>query len=106
MYLSDVGCKKAASANVESIFSGAGKFTSEAGSVGHVLLSRMVKLHYNWKYIFLRPTIKEVVDLYNKKFRPTVYAKLLAAAKATTTTSNCAGTSAEAASANPADQGK
>ena len=47
VYLAEVGCKRAAAANVESVFSGAGKFTDEASSAGHVLLRRMVKLHYN-----------------------------------------------------------
>jgi len=54
VYLANVGCKKSAAANVESVFSGAGKFTAEALSTGAELLSRMVKLHYNWKYFFLR----------------------------------------------------
>ena len=54
--MAEVGCKKAAAANVESVFSGAGKFTQEAKSAGHMLLSRMVRLHYNWKYPFLRHT--------------------------------------------------
>ena len=58
VYVAEVGCKKAAAANVESVFSGAGKFTQEAKSAGHMLLSRMVRLHYNWKYPFLRPTIE------------------------------------------------
>ena len=31
----------------------------------------MVKCHYNWKYLFLRPSIKEVIERYNTKFRPT-----------------------------------
>ena len=29
---------------------------------------RYIKLHYNHRYDFLRPTIAEVVDLYKKKF--------------------------------------
>ena len=37
-----------------------GKFTDEASSAGHVLLRRMVKLHYNWKYKFVRPNVEEV----------------------------------------------
>ena len=45
VYLAEVGCKKSAAANVESVFSGAGKFTAEASSTGSELLSRMVKLH-------------------------------------------------------------
>jgi len=56
VYLAEVGCKMAAAGNVESVFSGAGKFCEEAPSAGPTLLQRIVKLHYNWKYIFLRPT--------------------------------------------------
>ena len=33
-----------------------------------MLLSRMGRLHYNWKYLFLRPTIGEVVKRYLEKF--------------------------------------
>ena len=36
--------------------------------VGSELLSRIVKLHYNWKYIFLCSTIKQIVERYNTKF--------------------------------------
>ena len=56
---------------MESVFSGAGKFTSEAPSTGAKLLQRMVKLHYNWKYVFLRPTMDKIIERYNLKFRPT-----------------------------------
>ena len=68
VYLAEVGCKKAAAANVESVFSGAGKFTSEAPSTGAKLLQRMVKLHYNWKYTFLRPSLAKIIERYNLKF--------------------------------------
>ena len=67
-YLAEVACKKAASANVESVFSGAGKFTAEAPLVGPLTLMRMIKLHYNWKYIFLRPTLQEIINRYKQKF--------------------------------------
>ena len=67
VYLAEVACKRAAAANVESVFSGAGKFTDEASSAGHVLLRRMVKLHYNWKFEFVRPTIDEVCERYKLK---------------------------------------
>ena len=63
------GCKKAAAANVESVFSGAGKFTEEAGSAGPILISRIVKLHYNWKYAFLRPSMDEIIEHYHAKFK-------------------------------------
>ena len=72
VFRAEVGPKKAAAANVESVFSGAGKFTDEAKSAGHKLVSRITKLHYDWKYDFLHPTSKQVVDRYNKRFRPTV----------------------------------
>jgi hypothetical protein len=68
VYLAEVACLKAASANVESVFSGAGKFTKEAPSTGHVLLKRIVRLHYNWKYDFIRPSIKAVCARYMEKF--------------------------------------
>lgn len=53
VFLAEVGCKKAASSNCESVFSGAGKFTKEASSAGSKLLMQMCKLHYNWKYPYL-----------------------------------------------------
>ena len=68
VYVAEVGCKKAAASNVESVFSGAGKFTEEATFTGAKLLSRMVKLHYDWKYPFLRPKVESVVKRYNLKF--------------------------------------
>ena len=70
VYLAEVGCKKAAAANVESVFSGAGKFTEEAKSTGAILLQRMIRLHYNWKYAFLRPTNDQVCKRYMEKFHP------------------------------------
>ena len=47
MDLAQAGPKKAAAANVESVFSGAGKFTDEAKSAGPKLVSRVTKLHYD-----------------------------------------------------------
>ena len=40
----------------------------QAKSVGAVHLSRTVKLHQNWKYPFLRPTIEEIIQRYQTKF--------------------------------------
>ena len=34
-YVAEVGCKKAAAANVETVFSGAGKFTDEVQAASH-----------------------------------------------------------------------
>ena len=39
-----------AAANVETVFSGAGKFVEEAPSTGPAMLKRVVSLHYNWKH--------------------------------------------------------
>jgi len=47
VYVAEVGCKKIASANVETVFSGAGKFTEEAPNTRPALLRRIVKLHYD-----------------------------------------------------------
>ena len=81
---------KAAAANFKSVFSGAGKFTEEARSAGHVLLSRIIRLHYNYKYPFLRPTMKEVVARHTAKFRPNKAAAAAAAAAASGSTSGAA----------------
>ena len=67
VYLAEVACKRSAAANVETVFSGAGKFTEEASSAGHLLLRRIIKLHYNWKYPFIRPSVKEVCARYKAK---------------------------------------
>ena len=56
----------------------------------------MVKLHYNWKYPFVRPTTKQIIERYNQKFRPTVYAKLVAAAAAAAAPAQAAGSSSMA----------
>ena len=37
--MAEVGCKKAAAANEESVFSGAGKFTEEAKSAGEKIMA-------------------------------------------------------------------
>ena len=69
VYIAQVGCLKAAAANVETVFSGAGKFTQEASTVSPTFLRRLMKLHYNWRYTFLQVSIKEVVKRYLEKFR-------------------------------------
>jgi len=87
VYLAEVGCKNSAAVNVESVFSGAGKFTAEAPSTGAKLLSRMVKLHCNWKYLFLRLTMAQIIERYNLKFHesPAGAAPVDATANAPTT---------------------
>lgn len=68
--MTEVGCIRAASASVETVFSGAGKFMEEAPSAGGALLRMMVRCHVNYGYWFLRPTIEEVVARYNQKHHP------------------------------------
>ena len=41
---------------------------AQAKSTGPALLSRIVRLHYNWNYEFLRPTVAAVVERYKLKF--------------------------------------
>ena len=70
VYLRDVGCKRASASPVESVFSGTGKFVEEGRSAGETLIGSMARAHENWKIEILRPTIKEIVDSYNRKFHP------------------------------------
>ena len=56
-----------AAANVESVFSGAGKFTLEAKATGAVYLRQIVKVHNNWKYPCLQPTEKAIIARYMLK---------------------------------------
>lgn len=53
-----------------------GKFSKEAEQASADLLRRMVRLHYAWKYTFLRPENKMVVDRYNKKHHTSLHAML------------------------------
>ena len=100
VYVAEVGCKKVASANVETVFSGAGKFTEEAKSVGSTLLRRVVKMHYNWKFPFLRPSTMEVVARYNQKWpRGKAGPEAAAAAQAAKRVAEAAAAVAEAAAA-------
>lgn len=67
VYVAQVGCMKSAAGHVESVFSGAGKFTEAGHSAGSTLLRRYVKLHYNSKYKFLQIPIEDVVARYKQK---------------------------------------
>lgn len=99
VYVSEVGCKKAALANVETVFSGAGKFTEEAKSTGSTLLRRVVKLHYNWKYKFLRPSTEQVTKRYKDKWPGAAGRMAAMAAKAAATVNAAAAASSSTADA-------
>ena len=66
VYLGDCGSKRASSASVETVYSGATKLSDEADCLGDDLLAAYVFLHYNWKFDFLRPTIAEIVAEYKR----------------------------------------
>ena len=51
-----------------------GKFAEEAKSAGSQLIQQMGRLHYNWQYEFLRPSVQEIVKRYNQKHHPELVA--------------------------------
>jgi len=56
-----------------------------------------VKLHYNWKYLFLRPTMAQIIERYNFKFHESLAGA--APVDATATAPTTAPTAAVAANA-------
>ena len=52
------------SANVETVFSGAGRISMKLHCLGPQLLSDYAFLHYNYKC----PTLEEIVDTYTKLY--------------------------------------
>jgi hypothetical protein len=103
VYIAEVGCKLVAASNVETVFSGAGKFMEAGSNTGPKTLKRIIKLHYNWKYSFLQPSLEEVTARYNLKWPRGKASKNVAdAAKAAA----AAKLVAEAAAANVAEAAK
>ena len=96
VYMAEVGPNRAASANVETVFSGAGRFSKEAEKASADLLRRIVRLHYAWKYPFLRPPVAEVVNRYNAKHHPALHAMLSRKAEAALASTGELPSSAEA----------
>eukprot|EP00966_Prymnesium_polylepis_P289937 6697210-Prymnesium_polylepis.2 len=68
LWLGEVGCAKVASANVETVFSGAGRISAKSRTLDAELLSAYAFLHYNYKYDWLRPTLDEIVAAYKKLY--------------------------------------
>ena len=66
VYIGDCGSKRAASASVETVYSGATKLSNEADSLGDDVLAAYVFNHHNWQFEFLRPTVAEIVAEYQK----------------------------------------
>lgn len=70
MFRGDCGCKKASSANVESIFSSAGALLADyhAGNLGGHILARYMRIKHNWQYECLRPSHDAIKKAYIAKF--------------------------------------
>ena len=64
--------------------------------------SRMVRLHYQYKDLFLRPTSKQVIERYNVKFRPHVHQLLSAASSSAAAASSSVAAASSSADATPA----
>ena len=64
LWLAEVGCAKVASANVEVVFSGAGRISMKSHCLDPQFLRDYAFLHYNYKYDWLRPKLEEIVAAY------------------------------------------
>jgi hypothetical protein len=68
LLLAEVGCAKVASANVEAVFSGAGRISMKSHCLDPQLLSDYAFLQYKYKYDWLRPKLEEIVAAYMKLY--------------------------------------
>ena len=68
--VAEVGCAKVAnaSANIETVFSGAGRISAKSRTLSPIILSQYAFCHYNDKYEWLRPSVEEIVAAYMKLF--------------------------------------
>lgn len=66
--MAEVGCAKVTSANVEVVFSGAGRISQKSRCLDPQLLIDYSFLHYNYKYDWFRPTLEEIVAAYMKLY--------------------------------------
>jgi len=64
VFLGDCGSKRASSASVETVYSGATNMSDKACQLGDNELAAYIFNHYNWKFDFLRLTVQEIVDEY------------------------------------------
>ena len=68
LWLAEVGCAKVASANVEVVFSCAGRISMKSLCLDLQLFSDYAFLIYNYKYDWLRPKLEEIVAAYMKPY--------------------------------------
>ena len=66
VYIGDCGSKRASSASVETVYSGATKLSDGADQLADDVLAAYIYCHYNWGFEFLRPTISEIVAEYER----------------------------------------
>lgn len=64
--MGDCASKRAASASVETVYSGATKLADGSDALADVVLAAYIYSHYNFNYEFLQPRIKEIVAEYKK----------------------------------------
>ena len=64
--VAEVGCAKVASANIETVFSGAGRISGKSRTLSPTLLSDYAINHYNYKYDWLRPSLDEIIKAYTR----------------------------------------
>ena len=69
LWVSEVGCAKVASANIETVFSGAGRISNKSRKLSPEILSNYAFCHYNYKYDWLRPSLDEIIKAYKKLYR-------------------------------------
>ena len=55
LWVGEVGCCKVASANIETVFSGAGRISKKSRKLSPTLLSDYAFCHYNYKYDLAAP---------------------------------------------------
>ncbi|KAK3234306.1 hypothetical protein CYMTET_55430 [Cymbomonas tetramitiformis] len=70
VFRGDVGPKKAASANVEFVFSAAGSLLADyhANRLSHGVMEQYMVVGGNWKFPWLRPTMRAIQEAYKKMF--------------------------------------
>ena len=67
-FVSEAGSMKAASANVETVFSGVGGMVAKASSLGADLVADYTICHHNWSYSFLEPSAEEIITAYSRAY--------------------------------------
>ena len=67
LWMDEVGCAKVASANVEVVFSGAGRISTKSHCLDSQLLSDHAFLRYNYKHITVKVKCCVFVEAYAKK---------------------------------------